>query len=234
MSRRGRALAWIAAALAAVLAAQVWLPDYVARRVARTLAAAVPEHERITVEVASLPAVRLLGGWIDAAAVDLVGPRLGGLKLEWVALRGRGVQVDVPALREGRLHVRKAETLRVEAAVGEEALAAYIAAALPEVAAPQVRLRAGQVELAAGVPVLGWPAPVAVTGRVEAAGQARLRFVPEAITFAGEAVSGYWLELLRTVLAWEVDLGFLPFPVAVDEVKVTDGRMIARGRWREE
>lgn len=218
----------------ALIASQVILPGMVEERLAGAIAGLVPHHDRLTVHVTSYPAFRLLGGWIDGIAIDLVQPRIDGVTLAWLALRGERVRVDVQALRDRALVIREADAIQVEVALNEAQLTRYLGSQLPQVTDIRVELTPGAVIVHGAATVLAQSLNASVSGRIEPIGGTRLRFVPEDITVQQQAVPELLVRAVGSLWEWELDLSFLPFAVQVDAIHVEPGVIIAKGSWDEE
>lgn len=230
-SRFRRILALIVILVVAAVAMQILLPPAVETYLARAIAQLVPEHESVTVRLHSSPAIGLLQGRMEWVALDVLSPRVQDVAFSWLALRGEEVQVDVPALLERRLHVRRAERLIIEAAWTGEQLTRYVRSQLPQVAGVTVEVLPSAVRVQGGVEVFGRSLAAVAVGSVEPSGTTGIRFVPDEIVVEGVSLPEALVRVIAALLEWHLDLSALPFEVRIESIDVADGYLVAKGAW---
>lgn len=232
MSRRRWASLKLGLALAAAMVIiQVVLPWAAQERLHKALTELIPQHDALTVQLNTFPALRLAMGTVDVVSIDVMGPKVGGVHFAWLALRGKGVQIDIGELLDRRLQVRQAESLLIEAALGDEELTRYVQSQLPQVSEVTVDLSGDTVLVRGVATVLGRSVRTTARGTLEPAGISGIRFVPHDIAIEGIGLPDVFVQAVGALLEWHLDLSFMPFEVHIQSIEVAGGHVVAKGAW---
>lgn len=233
--KRGRVTAVFIVTLLGIvlLAAHAFIPPYVAQRMEEALRARIPRHESIEVRLTSFPIYNLFRGRLDRVEVQLHRPTIQDVELAWFMVNGTNVFLDVKSLLAGRLDVRAADQLQLEAAIDEMGLAQYLQSQLDGVSDLRVELLPGHAVVYGRTPFLGRPIDVSVRGTVRLVGTDVVRFVPENVTIEDQSVPRALVEAIAALWRWDLSLAGLPFTTELTNVDLAPGVLTAHGQWTQ-
>lgn len=204
---------------------EVLLPALVAKQVERAMIGMLAAQQA-SVKVTTHPAVGVLTGRLDNVTVDAAGARFDKLTVSQFSAVFHNLQVEPRALLTGTVKVQHLGGMDATFVFNDHDLAAYLNQTVKGFKNITVASTPNQVQvtgqLAAGVASL----QVTLDGRVVGQGT-QLKFVTERFLLNGTAIAGGGGTRMLAEIPL-ADLSRVPFPLAIREVVMDQGRVVVR------
>ena len=217
--------AWLLGGIAfCLVAAQAALGPSLGGLLRRAIEGRATELAALEVRVAPVNWLDLFSGRIRRVEIQAQQISFGGPRFALLAMDLREISLSPRALfLHGEAAVRALGPSRVVARIEEEALNDYCRRAYPNLPV-QVRVGGGRVGLTGRLSLFGHELSFSTSGRLQAAGGDRLRYVPEEIEAAGKRLPASWLAAYGENLALEFPLE-IPLPLVLREIRAAEGHL---------
>ena len=213
-----------------VLAAfsQLVLPGLMENRLGNSIRSAL-QAENVTVDLDSMPGLRLLAGYADSIDIVVDKSRLGDIQVEKLTLHGEEVQADFSALdkRDGSA-IRSAGKLELTGTITQQALQEMLEKKLDKVENLNAVMDRDKLTASGQVRLIGRTADIHLEGRVLAKdGGLYFHMTQLDIRNAvfGQAVLG---NFFGDILLF--DLYSSPVRAEIEDVEQHDGYVVIRAR----
>lgn len=213
-----------------VLAAfsQLVLPGLMENRLGNSIRSAL-QAENVTVDLESMPGLRLLAGYADSIDIVVDKSRLGDIQVEKLTLHGEDVQADFSALdkRDGSA-IRSAGKLEMTGTITQQALQEMLEKKLDKVEKLNAVMDRDKLTASGQVRLIGRTADIHLEGRVLAKdGGLYFHMTQLDIRNAvfGQAVLG---NFFGDILLF--DLYSSPVRAEIEDVEQHDGYVVIRAR----
>lgn len=212
------------------LLGELFLPWVVARGLELGLQRTLGQGEDLQVSLRARPAVRMLTGNIDSLTVETKQIETATLAIDSLAMTVKDISVNLGALlSRSQLSVTRADDATVVVRISAGNLRRYVLGNVKGLSEPQVKLAKDQVMIAGDMYFAGTPVLVAIEGRFVQDGERKIRLAVDKVSIDGDPLPE---DLAATVVsalggpALFIDAGKFPLPLAVKQVKMTDGWLI--------
>lgn len=214
----------------ALIAGELFLPWVVARGVEMGLERALGQGADLEASLDTRPALRMLVGRLDALTVESQRVRSATLSIDSMAVTVNDIGIKLGDLLARKdLNVTRNATVGVVVRISEANLRRYVLENVEGLTEPQFRVFAGKVAVAGYMPFAGTPVLVSIEGRFVADGEQHVRLVTDALSIDGEQLPPRATATIMAALGGPelfLDLARFPLPLALKEVKMTDGWLI--------
>lgn len=207
---------------------QLVLPGLMENRLGNSIRSAL-QAENVTVDLESMPGLRLLAGYADSIDIVVDKSRLGDIQVEKLTLHGEDVQADFSALdkRDGSA-IRSAGKLELTGTITQQALQEMLEKKLDKVEKLNAVMDRDKLTASGQVRLIGRTADIHLEGRVLAKdGGLYFHMTQLDIRNAvfGQAVLG---NFFGDILLF--DLYSSPVRAEIEDVEQHDGYVVIRAR----
>lgn len=179
------------------------------------------------------PPWALWQGRVARLQVEASRVRLGDVVAHRVTVEAEQLQLDLPSLLEsGRLLVRQARRLQAHLVLTEQDVNEYLKAHYEAARWVTVRLRPEGPSLVAEFGTDPRRLLVQADGRLEVAGERAVVLVFERLAIQPASEAPLTFQLAGLANPMELQLGELPVPVVLEQVRTEEGELHILGRYR--
>ena len=230
-----RKLSWLlVAVLLVVVAAEFLIPLALEHRVKVLLENRLLQAENLDVRIQSRPAAASFLGRFRRIFIHAQNFSTADLLVDEFTVAGEHVRLDPRKLYNGgEVSVQRARDLRVSVALSEAGINQYMWDKIDPERRLEVIINPDGAVLKGNINFFGHGIDVYLKGGFEIRNQSQLIFVPETLTMEQLEVPSVILNALVEDRALLVDLAALPVPLALDEVRLEEGRLSAFGHYAE-
>lgn len=210
--------------VAAGILLEVLLPALVSQLVAQGMANA-SQSEHVTASLTKRPAIFMLGGSFDQVELAADNLNTGRIRFSSMQVKLQQVQLNMGKLISQRqIEFQKLGDIQVQGVVTQEELARYLNQSVKGVKNAQVSITPDKVKATSAFALGGLlNVSIGLEGRVVGEGQ-QIKFVTERF-FINNLQTGSIAGTTLTEIPL-ADVSKLPFPVAVRNIRLEEGRIV--------
>jgi len=230
-----REIVWavVIALLVAVLS-QFLLPPVLESRVEEALEERLSGVEYLKVDIEAWPAAASLLGRFHSVYIEARDFFIDDLPIGAFIVQGREVRLDPGALyRRGELLLENAADLRLTVLFTEEGINDYFWEKVDPSKRFRIRLKPDGTVLQGTLALLGQELEINLQGVFEIRDGTRIVFIPKALTVEQLQIPQFLLQSVVQDKALIIDLGGLPVPLVVDEIRLAEGQLYAFGHYEK-
>lgn len=211
-----------------LISSQVVLPGLFGDYILEELVPVIDDSGSVQLQVSAYPALKMFAGKMDYLKVDGENINLGNIPTSHVFLEVRGLNFDTKELISNKtLKVKDLKEGNMTALITEEGLNSYFRSVNRTFDDFVIILGPDNIpRIKSDVEILGMKLNIIVEGRFIVENGTKIKFIPNKFIVENTQVPS--LLLSQLVNEWDLclDIGKLPFPLYVKEVRVEDGNIL--------
>lgn len=212
-----------------VVAGELFLPWIVARGLEAGLSRALGTGAELEVSLSVRPALRMVAGRLDTLTLESKRVRTATLTIDSMAMTIRDISVNLQDLLRRQLDVTRSASIGTVFRISEGNLRRYVVDNVEGLSEPQFKVFAGRAALAGYMRFAGTPVLVSAEGRFVPRDEKHVMFRIDTLAIDNEQLPDRLAATLIAALGGDelfIDLGRFPVPLAISQVKMTDGWLI--------